>query len=160
MQNGVGPEPSQYGGAANARRMPGYGGPTERSGAGGAGGSDIRTTTYADQASRANSIYRRPILERIFGGIASRRNTRIALCAGCNAHEKRQAYTGHGIVFVAHKEYADAPYADLLRTRHHRPRRRASEPRDELPPSHRSSSRPFHRQPISDEDALERPRQG
>ena len=40
-----------------------------------------------------------------------------------------------GIVFVARCEHADAPYAlALLRPRNRRPRRRAPEPRDELPP--------------------------
>jgi hypothetical protein len=40
-----------------------------------------------------------------------------------------------GIVFVERHEHADAPNTlPLLRTRHHRPRRRTPEPRDELPP--------------------------
>ena len=43
----------------------------------------------------------------------------------------------HGIAFVAHHEHADAPHAvALLRSRHHRPRRRTTDPRNELPPSH------------------------
>jgi len=42
-----------------------------------------------------------------------------------------------GIVFVAPRKYADAPHpVALLRPHHHRPRRRAPEHRDELPPSH------------------------
>jgi hypothetical protein len=42
-----------------------------------------------------------------------------------------------GIVFVEPHEHADAPNAiRLLRPRHRWPRRRAPEPRDELPPSH------------------------
>ena len=44
----------------------------------------------------------------------------------------------------------------LLRSRHYRPRRRASKDRNEFPPPHWSSSRPLHRQPIPAEDAWER----
>jgi hypothetical protein len=42
-----------------------------------------------------------------------------------------------GIVFVASQEHADAPHAlGLLRACGERPRRRAPEPRNELPPPH------------------------
>jgi hypothetical protein len=44
----------------------------------------------------------------------------------------------------------------LLREGGERPRRRATNPRNELPSSHRSSLRPLHRKPIPAEDALER----
>jgi NB-ARC domain len=51
--------------------------------------------------------------------------------------ERKEATLRRGIVFVARHEHADAPHTvALLRPRHERPRRRASEPRDELPPSH------------------------
>ena len=49
--------------------------------------------------------------------------------------ERGEAKLPLWIVFVARHEHADAPHAvALLRPRHHRPRRRAPEPRDELPP--------------------------
>ena len=42
----------------------------------------------------------------------------------------------NGIVFIACHEHADAPHAvALLCSHHHRPRRRAPEPRDEFAPS-------------------------
>jgi hypothetical protein len=51
--------------------------------------------------------------------------------------ERSEAKLPRGIVFVGPHEHADAPYAvALLRPRHHRPRRRAPKPRNELPPSH------------------------
>jgi hypothetical protein len=51
--------------------------------------------------------------------------------------ERREAKLLQGIVFVARHEHADAPQAVApLRPRHQRPSRRASKPRDELPPSH------------------------
>jgi hypothetical protein len=42
------------------------------------------------------------------------------------------------IVFGQIRKHADAPHAFglLLRPRHHRPRRRVPEPRDEIPPPH------------------------
>jgi hypothetical protein len=52
------------------------------------------------------------------------------------------------IVFVRVDQHADPPHAiGLLRSRHQRPRRRAAEPRDELPPSHGYPSL-VDRQPI------------
>src|SRR5262249_33988938 len=56
--------------------------------------------------------------------------------------EHRVATLALRIVFVPRHEHADAPYAvALLRARHHRPRRRAPEPRDELsPPDHSITS--------------------
>ena len=51
--------------------------------------------------------------------------------------EHREATLLLGIVFVAHHEHADAPYAvALLRARHERPCCRTAEERDELPPPH------------------------
>jgi hypothetical protein len=51
--------------------------------------------------------------------------------------ERRDVILLHGIVFVAQLEHADAPHAvALLRSRYHRPRRRAPEPRDERPALH------------------------
>src|SRR6516165_3746842 len=48
--------------------------------------------------------------------------------------ERRVAMLLLRIVFVEQHEHADPPYAvALLRPRHHRPRRRAAEPRDEMP---------------------------
>jgi hypothetical protein len=44
----------------------------------------------------------------------------------------------------------------MLRPRHHRPCRRTSEPRDEFPPPHWSSSRSHQQQPIPADGALER----
>jgi hypothetical protein len=50
--------------------------------------------------------------------------------------ERGVAKLRHRIVFVVRHEHADASHAvALLRPRHHRPRHRAAEPRDELPPS-------------------------
>jgi hypothetical protein len=44
----------------------------------------------------------------------------------------------------------------LLRPHHHRPRRRAPDPCDELSPPHPDPSQPLHREPIPPEDAWER----
>jgi hypothetical protein len=53
--------------------------------------------------------------------------------------ERKEAKLPLGIVFVARHEHAHAPHPlGLLRPRDHRPRRRAPEPRDELPPSDHS----------------------
>jgi hypothetical protein len=50
---------------------------------------------------------------------------------------RRVATLSLRIVFVVRHEHADPPHAvTLLRSRHHRPRRRARKPRDELSPSH------------------------
>jgi hypothetical protein len=49
--------------------------------------------------------------------------------------ERRVATLPLRIDFVLRHEHADAPHAVGL-LRHHRPRRRAPKPRDELPPSH------------------------
>src|SRR5262249_2954863 len=55
--------------------------------------------------------------------------------------ERSDASLRHGIVFVGPHEHAAAPDAvALLRPRRVRPRRRASKPRDELPPSHSITS--------------------
>ena len=52
-------------------------------------------------------------------------------------NEHRDATLRLGIIFVKRHEHADAPHAvSLLRPRHHRPRRRASEPRDEFSSLH------------------------
>jgi hypothetical protein len=52
--------------------------------------------------------------------------------------ERREERFHHGIVFVAQHEHADPPHpVALLRPRRYRQRRRAPEPRDELPPPHR-----------------------
>ena len=51
--------------------------------------------------------------------------------------ERKDASLRNEIVFVVRHEHADAPHAvALLRSRHHRPGRRATQTRDELPPSH------------------------
>jgi hypothetical protein len=52
-------------------------------------------------------------------------------------NERRNESLPRGIVFIEQHEHTDAPdAAALLRPRHHRPRRSAPEPRDELPPPH------------------------
>jgi hypothetical protein len=52
-------------------------------------------------------------------------------------NERRDFRFRERIVFVERHEHADAPYAvALLRPRHHRPRRRATKPGNELPSSH------------------------
>src|SRR5262249_26024887 len=62
----------------------------------------------------------------------------------------------HRIVFVAPNEHADASHAvGLLRPRHHRPRRGAPDPSDEVPPSHLSSPRLIGVEPIAGPVAME-----
>ena len=54
--------------------------------------------------------------------------------------ERREARLPQRIVFVARHEHADAPHpVALLRPGHHRPHRRAPEPRDKFAPSHQPS---------------------
>jgi hypothetical protein len=54
------------------------------------------------------------------------------------------------VVFVDPRQDADPSHAlALLRPRYDRPRRRAAEPRDELPPSHRSSLMLLCAEPIA-----------
>src|SRR5262249_17428999 len=55
--------------------------------------------------------------------------------------ERREASLPYGIVFIAPREHADASHAvALLRACRERPRRRATEPRDELAPLHSITS--------------------
>src|SRR5271169_714972 len=83
MQKGLGPEPSRYHDAPSANGMPRHTGTTERSGGGRAEGPRCRTATDADQAARASYVSdEQQNLERIFGGIAHRRDTRIEIFSG------------------------------------------------------------------------------
>ena len=61
----------------------------------------------------------------------------LALQACKRLRERRNATLRLGIDFIARHEHADPPHAvALLRPRHHRARRRAPEPCNELPPPH------------------------
>jgi hypothetical protein len=99
---------------------------------------------------------RQPIVLIFRPAVFNRNIAALDIAAFLEALEK---WGGEVLVVIISGLSAEVPdhrHPWLLPPRRERPRRRAAKPRDELAPPHRSSSRPLHRQPIPDEDALER----